>query len=270
MCDLFGGPTSGEENAQAQESQLSKSLMANYQQQYGQQQQVLSQLQSQIGRIQSGNTGPGYGGAENAALISGIQNQGAAATRNATQAALNRMSGQQFGGATDTSGLARTSAIRGQIAGQIGAVGATNTANALNQEQAANYAQGRTNAIQTASALQTMQGDFNPTAYASGASSTEQASFGQAHEINVEEQQKAQAIAKFIQQGVMTAATAGMGGIGALGAGESFGEGASDFMGGAMNALSGSNAFPINGPSQGGGGNGGGGGIGGSLEDAGF
>jgi hypothetical protein len=218
MCldSLFGGPSQGEQTAQAQESNLSMDLMANYQQQYAQQQDVLARLGAEVSRIQSGNTGPGFGGAENAALISGIVNSGAAAARNAIQASQDRSAGQVFNGQTDATGLARASAIRQQVAGDIAAKVGANTQNALIAENAANWAQGRATARESADLLSRQVGLYNPAAYASGASSATQSSFNMAQKI---QQEKQQAAMSKVQFGVKLASMAAGGIMGGIGAG---------------------------------------------------
>jgi hypothetical protein len=172
MCldSLFGGATDEQKSYENRETGFSNDLAADFEQQYKDQQSVIKQYQAETAKIESGNTGPGFGAAENAAYISGIVNQGGAAARNAIQASQNRAAGQVFGGMTDTSGLARASAIRQQAAGDISAKVGVNTANALNAETAANYGQGRTNATEAAGLLSRQVNMYNPLAY-QGASS---------------------------------------------------------------------------------------------------
>lgn len=236
MCDLFGGPSQGEQTAYQETSALSQSLLSNFRQQYAQQQSTLGQLEGEISRIQTGQTGPGFSGEENAALRSEIVNQGAAAARNAIQA--NRSVGS---GATGT----LTSGINAQVEGQIGAITGTDTANQLLKETTANYAQGRENAIRAASAFQTMYNSFNPTAYAGMAGQELGQQFTEADKINQEKIARSQAIAGLVEKVGLGAATFGAGGIAALGSGESFGEGLGDFFKGGMNASFGTN-FGIN------------------------
>jgi hypothetical protein len=251
MCDMFGGPSQAETGTLSQTQGLSTALMSAFNQQYAQQQGVLKQLGSQIFRIQSGQTGTGFSGGENAALISQIQNQGAAQARNAIQ-----QQRQLGAGTMPGSGLSRQSGINAQVAGGISALAGAQTANNLIGETAQNYAQGRANAISAEQGLQSLQDDFSPSTYSNQASSNLVNQFKESDEINQQNIQRSQAIAGLIEKGVMGAATFGLGGVGALGAGEGIGEGASDFLSGGMNALTGSN-FGINPPSAGGGGNGG-------------
>ena len=242
MCDMFGGPSSGENVAYQNQVGLTNSLRSAFNEQYATQKDVLNRLGSQIMRIQTGQTGPGYGGAENASRIALIQNQGAAAARNAIQAERTRSAGVGGGG---TSGLARTAAINRQIAGGIEALSGANTSNALIREQAENFEQGRSNAISAASGLQSLAGDYNPSAYSSQALSSNKGQFDMAHTINQEKIAARQAMFGTALKAGLGAATFGVGAIGALGAGESLGEGVSDALSGGFNALSGTN-FGIN------------------------
>ncbi len=248
MCDYFGGVGTGEEALQQQEQGLAGTMTADFNQQYSQQQASLQQLNNEIGRIQSGNTGPGFGGAENAARISQIQNVGAAAARNAIQAQRSVGAGSQV---SAQGGLTRQSGINQQTAGQIEERAGAGTSNALLQEQAENYATGRANAISTAQALQTMANSYNPLGYGNAASSANSSAFSQAQTIEQQKQQKAQAIGNLAAQVGITAAT---GGIGGLAGGAGMGGGLTGFLKAGLNSL-GANFQP---PPPGGGGGGGG------------
>lgn len=246
MCKMFGGPSSGEKSALQSQTNIGEAMFSNYQQQYQQQQAALSMLQAQIGRIQSGQTGPGYSGQENADRIALIRNTSAAEARNAIQATRSLGAGSQV---SPTGGMTRQSGINQQVAAQIQSKFGANEANQLIAENVENYATGRENAMRTAGALQALSGDYNPLGYSNAASSSNAQQFKMSQTINQEEAQRSQAIAGLITKAALGAATFGVGGIGALGAGESLGEGASDFFKGGMNALSGTN-FSINGPSN--------------------
>lgn len=247
MCNMFGGPSAAENSTLQSQTELSNALWSNFQQQYQQQQGVLQNLQTQIGRIQSGQTGPGFSGAENAARIALIQNTTAAEARNAVQAARSVGAGTQV---SPSGGMTRQSGINQQVAGQIESkVGAAGS-NALLSEQAENFAQGRENAYRTVGALQSLSGDYNPAAYSGQENSALGQRFNMADKINQQNIQRSQAIFGAATKLALGAATFGAGGIGALGSGESFGEGASDFLSGGANAAFGTN-FGINGPSGG-------------------
>jgi hypothetical protein len=112
--------------------------------------------------------------------------------------------------------LARTSAIRQQVAGDIASKVSANTANALGQEQEANFAVGRQNAGEAAKLLSAQVGMYNPEGYMSGASSANQASFKMADTIRQE--QKEATMGK-LQFGAKLATLAGGGIMGGLGGG---------------------------------------------------
>ncbi len=233
MCNLFGGPSSGETNAYDNQVGITNSLRSAFNQQYSQQQSVLSQLNGQIQRIQSGQTGPGYGGAENASNIALIQNQGAAQARNAIAAERAISAGIAN---PNAGSLTRESGINRQLAGGIEALAGANTSNQLINEQSQNYAQGRANASAAASGFQALAGDYNPAQYASQASSSNQQQFGQADKINQENIQRSQAILGTVEKGLSTVATGGLSFandsnfLSSLGGGKIFGEGG--FLGG--------------------------------------
>jgi len=210
-CDLFGGPSKQEEQLGSQETSLSGTMMSQFQQQYAQQQTALKNLQTTIGKLATGQTGMGFGAQENALYRGQITAGGGAAARNAQQAWQNQNAGQVFSGAQATSGL--RSGIAKQVGAQINTGAAESTQQQLNAETLANIQQGRSNAAQTASMESGLAQLYNPLAYASGASSTEQAAFGQEHQINVEQQQKAQAIAALAEKGISMGAGAIAGGI---------------------------------------------------------
>lgn len=212
ICDLFGGPSKTEESLSSQETNLSGSLNAAYQTAYGQQQNTLQSLQSEVSQIQSGNTGPGFGAAELAAKTGQIVNGAAAGARNAQQAAQNQGAGQTFG--NDSSGL--QSGIRKQINGEIASGAETNENNALTNLTTQNYNQGRANAQATASGLSTLAGIENPLGYAGAASGANNQAFGQANTINQQEIARSQAIASFAGDAIGTVAGGVLGGIGNL------------------------------------------------------
>jgi hypothetical protein len=246
MCDMFGGPSQQEESLGAQQSSLAGDLTAAYHQQLAGQTDALTKLNAQVSRIQSGETGPGFGGSENAARISEIVNQGAALSRNTTQAAQDRGAGQVFGGASDSSGLARTSAINKQISEEGSAIAGAQTSNALIKEQADNFSQGRTNASAAASGFDALAGKYNPLGFAGAAGNEDQAAFNTANTIQQQKVAKAQAIAKLIGSAVTTVAT---GGIGGLAGGAALGGGLGGFLKAGVNSVAGSNIFGIGGGS---------------------
>lgn len=243
MCNLpgfgGGGATSEEQGLAADSTALGRSLAANYRQTFGQQQDALTRLNAEIGRIQSGQTGPGFSAEELAAKTSQIENQAAAGERNAQQAVQNQSAGQQFAGASDASGLARTSAIRQQINAEIASGGEINKANALENLTGANFEQGRRNAAATVSGLDTLAGRYNPLGYASEAGNINKQSFEQAKTIRQQEMEKGSLLGGLLKTGLSlgtTFATGGMAGLAGTG-GESFFQKTGDFFKGGIDAL---------------------------------
>lgn len=235
MCDplaMLGvpsGPSSSEQSLAGQESSLSSSLQADFAQRYGQQSQTMAQLNSVINRIQAGDTGPGFGAAEEAARTSDIVNQGAAAARNTEQATRNIGAGQTFG----SNATGQTSAINKQIGERAASSASANTANALIKNTAENFQQGRINAAQTAGGLESLSGIENPLAYAQDASSTNSAAFDQAGKIRQLQDAHAAGIGNLIKAGVEDVVMPGI--SGAMGAGGGFFDSLKGFIGGATN-----------------------------------
>jgi len=233
--DLACGPSGEEQGLEASSSSFSRTLQGAYQTLFGQQQGTLAQLNSRLNQIASGTTGPGFGADELNAKTSQIVNQAAANARNVEQAESNLSAGQVFAGQSDTSGLARASAIRQQLTGEAESAAETQKANALENLTATNYAQGRENAIRTVGGLQTLAGLESPTPYASEAVNENQAAFGQANKINQENNQKWSDIAGGITGLVKTGLSFASGGLANMGEGSGIG----DFFSGGLQALSG-------------------------------
>lgn len=243
MCDvtsLFGGPSAGEKSAYGTESNLTQTLLGYMGQQYGQQQDVLKKLTAQIGRIQTGQTLPGMSGAEYNAQKAQILAGGAGAAINATQAAQDRSAGQVFGG-TSAAGNTRASAINKQVAGAINNREAEATAGALNALTGQDYAIGRQNATTSASLLGSQVGMYNPAAYASGASSANQASFKMADTMQQQQTAADSAMLALAGKGVSMGASAIAGGLGNLDkqGTSSFGEQIENFASGAFSGAMG-------------------------------
>jgi hypothetical protein len=120
--------------------------------------------------------------------------------------------------------------------------------NALTQQ---NYNIGRQNYWQAAGAENALAGQYGSAASSEGglALNAGNEAWNQATGIQTAKQQQAQAIGASIG-GIASAALPVIGGgIGALGAGEGFGQGAMDFLSGAGNEALGQNVFNVSGPS---------------------
>lgn len=238
MCsiqDITGGPsgpTGAEQGLAAQESDLSNTLNANYQQAFGDQMDSLKMLQSTISRIQSGTTGPGFSADELAARTGQIVNQSAANARNIEQVEANQSAGQIFGGASDSSGLARASAIRQQLTGEALSSAENQKAGALENLTAENYGVGRINADKTAAGLEALSGAYGRAASSSlsGRLQAGNEAFSEAEKIHAERDAASGGLGKLIGFGAGLAGkfiTGGMAGGGGFG----------DFMKGGLGAL---------------------------------
>lgn len=231
MC----GP-SFQEKAIANDSQnFSTALQQNYGTLFSNQQNVLNTLNRSLSPITSaGPNQQGYSAQELAALNTQAINSAGAANKQAMQAARTFGAGQGGGG---TSGL--TSGITKQIQSAIASQGANALAGRLGQITQANYETGRQNYWNSVGGLQQLAGQYNPSGTAGAAISAGNEAFGQAHEINQENQQTAQMIAGGLTSLAGGALSFATGGLANLGPGESFGEGVGDFFKGGMNALGG-------------------------------
>ncbi len=227
MLGVPSGPSSSEQSLAAQESDLSRSLKADFTQRYGEQSQTMKDLNGVLTQIRTGQTGPGFGAAEEAGYRTDIINQAAAATRNAEQAAANVAAGQQFG----TGGSERVSGIRQQIGAGIAAASETEKSALLRRNEEQNAAQGRINAAQTAGGLERLATLQNPEQYANLASSTGQTAFGQAGTIRKLQDAHAAGIGNLIKAGVEDVVMPGI--SGAMSAGGGFADTIKGFLGGA-------------------------------------
>jgi len=235
LSSIFGsgGPSTAMKTNAAQQQSLSNQLLADFGQRYGQQSQLFSTLQSAYSPIIA--AGPGQQGFTSpvlAALNTQAINASGAAARNARQAAGNFSAGQN-----NTSGL--TSGIQKQIDASISSSAANQLATAQNNITQKNYELGQQNYWRAAGGIQALAGEENPTPYSGQANESLGQNFSQNTKINDEVNAQKAALAGGITGLALDAATFGAGGIANLGAGESFGEGASDFLKGGWSALGG-------------------------------
>src|ERR1700719_1793883 len=238
MCniqDITGGPsgpTGAEQGIAAQESDLSNTLNAHYETAFADQLDSLNMLKSTIGRIQSGQTGTGFSPEELAARTAQITANAGAQARNIEQVEANQGAGQVFAGSQDSSGLARSSAIRQQLTGEALSSAETSKANALENLTAANYNQGRINTDKTAAGLESLSGAYGGAASSSlsGRLQAGNAAFSEAEKLHAERDAASGGVGKLIGFGAGLAGkfiTGGMAGGGGFG----------DFMKGGFGAL---------------------------------
>ncbi len=249
MCklqDITGGPsgpTSQEQALSQQESDLSNTLDAHYQEAFKDQLDSLNMLKSTISRIQSGQTGPGFSAEELAARTGQIVNQAGASARNVEQAEANQGAGQVFAGSQDTSGLARGSAIRQQLTGEALSAAENQKSAALENLTAANYGQGRINADKTAAGLESLSGAYGGAASSSlsGRLSAGNTAFNMAEKIHQEQDAASGGFGKLLGFGAGLAGkflTGGMAGGGGIG----------DFLKGGLGSLAGDSGMFLKDP----------------------
>lgn len=222
FSDFLGGPSNEMKWLGMDEMGLSKTMTGWMNTAYGKQQDILNQLQGNASRLATGNTGMGFGAAENSLLRGEIMANGAAGARNALQATMNARAGLggggfAAGGAGETSSLARAAGQTAALTSQANIAGETATTQGLAAETLANIQQGRTNALQTQGALSSLAGFYDPTRYAQLASQTNQQAFGQESKINELNQQRAKAIGSLAMTGLGLATGGITGGLAAGG-----------------------------------------------------
>ena len=202
------GPTSQEKQLQGQSQSFATMLQGNYGTLFGQQQGVLNSINRSLSPILSaGPSQQGFSAPERAALNTQAINNAGAASRNAQQAAANFGAGQGSGG---SSGI--TSGVQQQIQGSIASSSANQLAGAQNQITQADYAQGNQNYWKASEGMRQLAQGYSPNEAASGTIGENQNSFGQAKDIQAQQQQEDQAIAGGIAGLAMDVALPGIGG----------------------------------------------------------
>jgi hypothetical protein len=186
--------------------------------------------------LEAGVGQQGFTPAELAARNTQAINTTAGNYRNAAQAVGSQLAGRGGGG----NGL--QSGIDQQIKASLASQAAGNLSNAQNQITAENYATGRQNFFQANAGMNALAGLENPEQFASLGNQANNTAFGEANQI----QQQNQALAKDIAGGVTSLASnfllPGLGG--ALGnldktGGSTGGEQMGNFFSGGLNALAG-------------------------------
>jgi hypothetical protein len=209
--ELCCGPTAAEDQLQGSSQAFAQQLQSSYSTLFGQQQSTLANLNAKLGQIASGTQGPGFGGSENASNISSIENAGAAAGRNADQSVVDAEAGQGGG-----AGSALRNGVQAELKAQTATSAANQESNALLQNTEQNYQVGRENAAATAGGLAQLAGEESPNSAAGSAISENSQSFGQANQI----QEQQNALAKDIAGGITSLGGAFLsGGMSMLGGG---------------------------------------------------
>lgn len=228
MC----GPSSSEKAISASSQSFASQLQQNYGTLFSQQQGVLNAINRSLSPIlAAGPNQHGFSGALLSSLQTGAIDAAGAANRAAQQAARTYGAGQGGGG---TSGI--TSGITKQIEAGIASQSANAEAAQQNQITQADFAQGNQNYWRAQGGMDALAAGYNPNATASETIGEQGQAFGQAHQINEENNQKWKTIAGAVTGAGMSFLS---GGLSNLGAGESLGEGLGDFFKGGVGALGG-------------------------------
>lgn len=223
------GPSGQQETLAAGGASLSSLLSANYQQNFGAQSKVLSDLNNAYSPIvAAGPDQQGFGAQELAALHTqageGVGNNYAKASQ-----ALNNTLAARGGG---------NEVLPTGSEAQLKATLASSAANQLSNEELgitrANYATGRQNFEKATAGLHSLASQYNPEGYAGAATNANQNAFGEASKIQEMKNQKEAAIAGGITSLASSALTMGMGGLANLDTtgGSSFGEQFGNFFSG--------------------------------------
>lgn len=232
MC----GPTADEKSLQASESNLATTLQSNFNTQFANQSDVLSQLNNTLKpTIAAGPSQTGWSAPEAAAVNTNILDTTAANYKNAARGVNAQLAGRGAGGVAGVpgsvgSGSGLASGVDQQIRATIASQGAQQLSTEQNQALQANYAQGNANYQKAVGGANALAGLYNPAGYASEASSANGSAFGQANTI----QQQQNQLAKDIAGGATALAGDVFGGIGNLDStgSSSKGEQVQNFLGG--------------------------------------
>jgi len=179
MC----GPSQQMKSLSNSQQAFFQNLMASYQQNFGEQQGILSALTSALSPIlEAGPNQMGFSASENAALTGAAINNAAAANRNAQVVAAS-----SAGGNTGV-----TTGGQKQLQAAIAAGTGNQLSSNLNQIQLANAQTGRANFLAAESGLAGVAGMENPNPYASSANNAGSEAFSEATQIqNMKNQEEA-------------------------------------------------------------------------------
>lgn len=205
MC----GPSKQQELTAGQQASLSSTLQANYNENFGKQSAILSNMMKIFTPIsEAGPDQQGFGANELAALNTTAGEGVGANYAKASQALNNTLAAR--GGGSEVLPTGARAALKGSLASAA--------ANELSRQQLgiteANYAQGRQNWSQANAGLLALSGQYNPNAVAGEATGANQAAFGEASKIQEMKNQKTADIIGGITSLGMDAATFGVGAMG--------------------------------------------------------
>ena len=236
ISNLFGDSASaGQKRAAAQSQDLANSFQDSFTKRFGEQSDTLGQINTEMGQLATGNTGFGFGAAEQADLSSTIMNTYAAQGQNELQAVMDKSAGQTFG----NTGNGIKSGVTKQLTQEAASDAAKNQANALLSEKAAGWQQGRTNVKEAATGhLQEAQIE-NPEKYGEMATTANKQSWDDQTALFQQQQQQDHAIMGLVAGAATTALTGGIGGFAGLAGSAAGASQPLAFLQGAGNALRG-------------------------------
>lgn len=175
MC--LGSASSGETSAANTQSQLAASLNSSFQQTFGENQEILSNLTNALTPIVAAGPGQqGFTPSELSSMNTTAMDTTAAAYKNAATAAAEK--------GASANGVALPSGAQEQVQAGIATGAAQQEASELNSINEANYATGRQNFFNAENALGSVAGEENPTGYAGEATSAAGNAFGEESQIN--------------------------------------------------------------------------------------
>jgi hypothetical protein len=182
----FGcGPSSQEQQLEAQQASMAQLLQQDYTSRFAQQTEALKNLNTALSpMIAAGPNQQGFSPAELAARTTNAIDTTAGNFRNAKQEAQTTLAGQGGGG---TSGLA--SGIDKQIEGSIASEGAGQLSQEENEIARENYATGRQNFWQAETGGMALSGQYNPLGFSSAESGANTGAFQEAETINQQNSQ---------------------------------------------------------------------------------
>jgi len=205
MC----GPSGAEKQIGGSEQKLSQIMQSNYIQNFGQQQAVLQSLNNTFTPIVEAGIGQQGFGPQELAALNTQATEGVAANYQKAQQALNTSLATR-GGGNEILPTGASAALKETLASQ--AAQAQSAANlGITRE---NYAQGRQNWREATAGLETLGQQYNPVATGGLATGANQAAFGEASQIQQQQNQLGADIAGGITSLGMGALTFGAGAAG--------------------------------------------------------
>jgi hypothetical protein len=183
VAKFCGGPSSAQVQEAGMEEGFDQTLMNEQATEFGQQQQIMSNLNKSLTPIvEAGPNQEGFSAGELAAMNTKALDDNGANYANAARAVNGQLAGK-----SSTSGLA--TGPQEQIKASLASAAAGNTANEELGITNADYAQGNANWARAEGGLEALNGQYNPTGYASGANTANENAFSEANTDQEESEQ---------------------------------------------------------------------------------